>query len=51
MSACGQTDCQVAKESLRPAELGRLKSGYRRSDDRDLQWLCWMWDRNSARVR
>lgn len=42
MSALGQTDCQIAKEGLCTAKLGGLKSSYQRSDDRDLQWLCWM---------
>ena len=42
MSAPGKTGCQVAQECLRAAQLSGLKWSDRRSDDRDLQWLCWM---------
>ncbi len=42
MSALGKTAGQVAKECLRTAQLSGLKWSHRRSDDGDVQWLCWM---------
>jgi len=42
MSAPGEAGCQVGQECLRSAQLGGLEWSHRRSDDRDLQRLCWM---------
>jgi hypothetical protein len=42
MSALGHTGCQIAQEGLGTAKLRGLQGSYQRSDDRYLQWLCWM---------
>ena len=42
VSAPRQPGCQVAQEGLCTAQLSGLKRGHERSNDRDLQWLCWI---------
>ena len=42
MSAARQTPRQVTQEGLCTAKLSGLKRSHERSDDGDLQRLCWM---------
>jgi hypothetical protein len=42
VSTLRQASGQIAQERLCTPELSGLERRHRRSDDRDLQWLCWM---------